>query len=231
MSFLLNTSMSSSSFDPEPLSHLFGSLSAQFIENTSVNNDEELNHYNGTVTDDYYYDGYGTAGDNNEVHVMLGELTTSDLSFALSATTENYVGGGSGDSNIAGSGGNITSGNVDGGGDANGDGVIPEDFWLVFTDKNLRHSIGWTVTLVVAYLLILFIGIIGNFMVILVVLLRPQMRTVTNMFIMNLAVADLFVIVFCVPATLLANVLKRKWGLCFLQDLYLTFRMNLLLIQ
>lgn len=83
-------------------------------------------------------------------------------------------------------------------------------WWNVFDEQYLRHSLGWTFTLVTAYTLILIIGVIGNIMVILVVALRPQMRTVTNMFIMNLAVADLFVIWFCVPGTLVSNVFQRK---------------------
>ncbi len=85
-----------------------------------------------------------------------------------------------------------------------------ENWWNIFDTRYLRHGWGWTTTLIIAYMLILVIGVIGNLMVILVVLLRPQMRSVTNMFIMNLAVADLLVIVFCVPSTLLANIFARK---------------------
>ncbi len=88
--------------------------------------------------------------------------------------------------------------------------MLNESWWNVFDEKYLRHSMAWTITLIVAYMLILIVGVIGNFMVILVISLRPQMRSVTNMFIMNLAVADLFVIVFCVPATLLSNIFTRK---------------------
>ncbi len=85
-----------------------------------------------------------------------------------------------------------------------------ESWWNVFDERYLRHGLGWTITLIIAYMSILVAGVIGNVMVVLVVLLRPQMRTVTNMFITNLAVADLFVIVFCVPSTLLANIFSRK---------------------
>ncbi len=85
-----------------------------------------------------------------------------------------------------------------------------ESWWNIFDKRYLRHGWGWTITLIIAYISILVAGVIGNLMVILVVLLRPQMRTVTNMFITNLAVADLFVIVFCVPSTLLANIFARK---------------------
>lgn len=141
------------------------------------------------------YNGNNYVLDNEEIgggggdYLVSRLLTTADLSISLSATTENYGNGG--------------FGHIDSPG-------FLELEWI-FDKRNLRHSVGWTVALIIAYVLILIIGIIGNCMVILVVLLRPQMRTVTNMFIMNLAVADLFVIVFCLPATLLANVLTRKW--------------------
>ncbi len=83
-------------------------------------------------------------------------------------------------------------------------------WWKLFDEKYLRHSFEWTTLLVISYMFILVTGIIGNVMVISVIYLRPKMRSVTNIFILNLAVADLFVIVFCVPATLMSNVFARK---------------------
>lgn len=77
-------------------------------------------------------------------------------------------------------------------------------------DLFYRHSMAMTAVYCVAYLLVFAVGIIGNFFVIAVVFRSPRMRTVTNFFIVNLAVADILVIIFCLPATLMSNIFVRK---------------------
>lgn len=52
-----------------------------------------------------------------------------------------------------------------------------------------------------AFGVIAFLGIIGNALVIIIVSTNPQMRSTTNVLILNLAFADLLFIVFCVPFT------------------------------
>ncbi|KAK2158720.1 hypothetical protein LSH36_165g07000 [Paralvinella palmiformis] len=37
------------------------------------------------------------------------------------------------------------------------------------------------------------------------------MHTVTNYFIVNLAIADILVCIFCLPITLLSNLYTGKW--------------------
>lgn len=49
--------------------------------------------------------------------------------------------------------------------------------------------------------LIAVVGLVGNALVVLVVACNPQMRSTTNILIINLAIADLLFIVFCVPST------------------------------
>lgn len=49
--------------------------------------------------------------------------------------------------------------------------------------------------------IIFIVGLFGNSLVVIVVLCNPQMRSTTNLLIINLAVADLLFIVFCVPFT------------------------------
>lgn len=73
-----------------------------------------------------------------------------------------------------------------------------------------RHSMAMTAVYCIAYLIVFAVGIIGNFFVIAVVFRTPRMRTVTNFFIVNLAVADILVIIFCLPATLMSNIFVRK---------------------
>ena len=45
------------------------------------------------------------------------------------------------------------------------------------------------------------IGLVGNLLVVTVVLANPGMRSPTNILIMNLAVADLLFVLFCIPFT------------------------------
>lgn len=62
------------------------------------------------------------------------------------------------------------------------------------------------------FAVIIFFSIIGNFLIILVVLRNRSMRTTTNYYIVNLAVADLLVTVCCMWVTLVADV-NEGWVL------------------
>ncbi|CAF1107044.1 unnamed protein product [Rotaria sordida] len=61
---------------------------------------------------------------------------------------------------------------------------------------------------IILYVIVFIVGTIGNLLVIIVIQRNRSMRTVTNMFIMNLAAADLLVLVFCLPATAVQDVTK-----------------------
>lgn len=54
----------------------------------------------------------------------------------------------------------------------------------------------------------IIVGIIGNLLVLLTILLQKQMRSTTNILILNLAIAELFFILLCVPFTGLNYVLR-----------------------
>lgn len=78
-------------------------------------------------------------------------------------------------------------------------------------DLFYRHSMTMTIVYCVAYFIVFALGLIGNFFVVAVVFRSPRMRTVTNYFIVNLAVADILVVVFCLPATLMSNIFVREY--------------------
>jgi hypothetical protein len=61
--------------------------------------------------------------------------------------------------------------------------------------------------------IIFIIGTFGNILVIIVVLKVQEMRTPTNVFLLNLSVADVFVLLVCQPAGLLEFFGKDRWFL------------------
>ncbi|XP_064450818.1 leucine-rich repeat-containing protein 20 isoform X2 [Mirounga angustirostris] len=70
-----------------------------------------------------------------------------------------------------------------------------------------QHSSPVAAMFVVAYALIFLLCMVGNALVCFTVLKNRHMRTVTNMFILNLAVSDLLVGIFCMPTTLVDNLI------------------------
>lgn len=64
----------------------------------------------------------------------------------------------------------------------------------------------WTWILIFIHSLVFVIGLVGNTLVCVSVYRNHTMRTVTNYFIVNLAVADFMVILFCLPPTLIWDV-------------------------
>ncbi|KAL6260251.1 hypothetical protein P5V15_007784 [Pogonomyrmex californicus] len=78
-------------------------------------------------------------------------------------------------------------------------------------DRLYRHSMAMSAVYCVAYVVVFVVGLIGNSCVIAVVYRSPRMWTVTNFFIVNLAVADVLVIVFCLPSTLMSNIFVREY--------------------
>jgi hypothetical protein len=60
--------------------------------------------------------------------------------------------------------------------------------------------------LIAFHTVVFFVGLIGNALVCVAVYRNHSMRTVTNYFIVNLAVADFMVIFFCLPPTVVWDV-------------------------
>ena len=81
----------------------------------------------------------------------------------------------------------------------------------------LKQTLTMTVVLSIAYILVLFLGIVNNALVVSLIYRNPQMRTVTNYFIANLAVADILVSILVLPITLLSNIFTGECALVLFQ--------------
>ncbi|NXP60261.1 NPFF2 protein, partial [Chloropsis cyanopogon] len=80
-----------------------------------------------------------------------------------------------------------------------GGNVSYVDFYL--------HQPSVAAVFITSYLLIFLLCMVGNGGVCFIILWGRHMRTVTNLFILNLAVSDLLVGLFCMPTTLLDNII------------------------
>ncbi|XP_041822322.1 cholecystokinin receptor [Chelmon rostratus] len=61
---------------------------------------------------------------------------------------------------------------------------------------------------ILLYSLIFLLSVFGNLLIIVVLMLNKRMRTVTNSFLLSLAVSDLMMAIFCMPFTLIPNILE-----------------------
>ncbi|XP_037328113.2 cholecystokinin receptor-like [Pungitius pungitius] len=61
---------------------------------------------------------------------------------------------------------------------------------------------------ILLYCLIFLLSVFGNLLIIVVLVLNKRMRTVTNSFLLSLAVSDLMMAIFCMPFTLIPNILE-----------------------
>lgn len=81
------------------------------------------------------------------------------------------------------------------------------------TDSNLTEDAGPSELAgevrIPLYSLIFVLSIIGNSLVIVTLVQNQRMRTVTNVFLLNLSVSDLLLSVFCMPFTLVPTLLKN----------------------
>ncbi|XP_075871753.1 cholecystokinin receptor-like [Nelusetta ayraudi] len=61
---------------------------------------------------------------------------------------------------------------------------------------------------ILLYVLIFLLSVFGNLLIIIVLAMNKRMRTVTNSFLLSLAVSDLMMAIFCMPFTLIPNILE-----------------------
>jgi len=78
--------------------------------------------------------------------------------------------------------------------------------------KNVSQSSIWndsgTWITIFLYSIIFLLAVIGNLLVILTLIQSRRMRTITNVFLLNLAISDLLLGIFCMPFTLIGMLLR-----------------------
>jgi 7 transmembrane receptor (rhodopsin family) len=70
----------------------------------------------------------------------------------------------------------------------------------------LKQPFYAVIVLAFAYAIVVALGLVNNILVVTVVWTQPALRTVTNFFLANLAVADILVCIIVLPITLLDNI-------------------------
>uniref|UniRef100_A0A672K0K0 Gastrin/cholecystokinin type B receptor n=1 Tax=Sinocyclocheilus grahami TaxID=75366 RepID=A0A672K0K0_SINGR len=78
--------------------------------------------------------------------------------------------------------------------------------FLIINPKNL--SIKMDSLRILLYSLIFLLSVFGNLLIIVVLVVNKRMWTVTNSFLLSLAISDLMMAVFCMPFTLIPNLLE-----------------------
>ena len=73
----------------------------------------------------------------------------------------------------------------------------------------IPETVKWT--LLMLYILNMVIALGGNAVVCYTIFRKQRLRTVTNIFIISLAIADMIMTFFCVPFTLLSNMIFYYW--------------------
>ena len=89
----------------------------------------------------------------------------------------------------------LVGGGVDGG--SGGGGLIPDG-----AEFDVIKNPAFAAPVIVVYVAVIVLGALGNALVFVTVATTPRMRNATNIFIANLALADIFVCVFDLPLNL-----------------------------
>ncbi|XP_034123496.1 cholecystokinin receptor type A [Drosophila guanche] len=72
-----------------------------------------------------------------------------------------------------------------------------------------RVSADVPIWVIPCYSIILLCAVVGNLLVVLTLVQNRRMRTITNVFLLNLAISDILLGVFCMPVTLVGTLLRH----------------------
>lgn len=85
----------------------------------------------------------------------------------------------------------------------------PVDALRNWTYENDSWSTWITDIRIPFYIVILVLAVVGNTLVIVTLAQNKRMRTVTNVFLLNLSISDLLLAIFCMPFTLIPSVMRN----------------------
>ncbi|XP_069119135.1 QRFP-like peptide receptor [Argopecten irradians] len=80
--------------------------------------------------------------------------------------------------------------------------LLPDSFFNTIQEDFYGRKKPMTIMLMILYSAAFIFGLLGNIFVIAVVIQYQHMRTLTNVFLVNLTVGDLLVVCICIPMTL-----------------------------
>ena len=86
---------------------------------------------------------------------------------------------------------------------------------ITAANTNTAEAEQWILPAYIAYTsfvlfsLVLAVGVIGNVLVLIVILTSKSMRSSTNLFLLNLSIADLLVLIVCCPNAMIEMYMRR----------------------
>lgn len=78
-------------------------------------------------------------------------------------------------------------------------------------NDGVRGTIAFQTVVYLMYTAVFVVSLVGNGLVCYVVMFSAQMHSVTNLFIMNMAVGDLLMTLFCVPFSFVSTLMLQYW--------------------
>lgn len=93
--------------------------------------------------------------------------------------------------------------------------VSAEENALIMSDPRFNSCVdfkiphrGISLEMCIPYAVIFLLSVVGNSLVVLTLFQHKKMRTITNVYLLNLAISDLLLAVFCMPFTLIPLLLQ-----------------------
>ncbi|GFS01075.1 cardioexcitatory receptor [Elysia marginata] len=92
-----------------------------------------------------------------------------------------------------------------------GNAALPQDYDDMGDYGDKEQPLYAQVIIVLMYVLIIIVAVGGNLLFSYVIVMRAKTPSVTNLFLLNLAISDLMKAIICNPFTFMANLIWMYW--------------------